>query len=87
VSGHANKNARFDQSGGAAYNVQAASAAPFLDDVSTCSLPRNPGEGSFLGTFSGKGECWLNRETDCDCLRSVEDLEDITSAAFGASEV
>jgi hypothetical protein len=30
-----------------------------------------------LGTFSGKGGCWLNRETDSDCLRSVENLEDM----------
>jgi hypothetical protein len=27
--------------------------------------------------FSGKtGGCWLNRETESDCLRSVENLED-----------
>jgi hypothetical protein len=34
--------------------------------------------------FSGKtGECWLNRETDSDCLRSVEGLEDVIANEYG----
>jgi hypothetical protein len=78
VSGHANKNARFDQSSGAAYNVQAASAAPFLDECQLAASLGTPAEALFWVRFQEKlGKCWLNRETDSDCLRAVEDFKDM----------
>jgi hypothetical protein len=41
-------------------------------------LDRSRRTSLLTNSFSGKtGECWLNRETDSDCLRPVENLEDM----------